>query len=282
MCHSCLLFYLWLSFVLLVALPVPAEELKVVTWNVQWFPGRQPGASQKQAAQHLLRVRQVIQEIKPDILLLQEVMDPDAVKELCESVPDLESVVVSDVPGRQELVIASTLKPLATWSERWAKAEPHDPPRGFAFAALELSEGRLLLAYNIHLKANIGDPVVIREKRENAMDQLLAHVERMKSSFPQHELGGIIIAGDFNMGPELSQRVKYERTIKLLLKAGYQWSGEGIELESRITLPGSKHHRDASFDHVFSKGLNVLSHRVLPIDEASDHYPVVVVLERGQ
>ena len=79
--------------------PIPdrGDQLRVVTWNLANFRG--------DAEEHdLARMREVIEELDPDVLALQEVRSPDALREL---LPGWE-LVVSDRGGRghQRLAIA--------------------------------------------------------------------------------------------------------------------------------------------------------------------------------
>jgi len=47
--------------------------LKVVTWNLQWFPGGRMGASKADQDRHIAVVRESIRKLSPDVILLQEV-----------------------------------------------------------------------------------------------------------------------------------------------------------------------------------------------------------------
>jgi endonuclease/exonuclease/phosphatase family metal-dependent hydrolase len=55
------------------ALADAPKTLRVVTWNLQWFPGGKPGATKDAQAHHVEVVREGIRKLDPDILLLQEV-----------------------------------------------------------------------------------------------------------------------------------------------------------------------------------------------------------------
>ena len=99
--------------------------------------------------------------------------------------------VCSDFPPRegqkeaQQVAITSRLQPLSAWAEEWKPGGAITPPRGFAFAAYQLSPRQLLLVYALHLKSNRGD---IREDmriREESMLQLRSHMKAMEQRLRQ-------------------------------------------------------------------------------------------------
>jgi hypothetical protein len=62
-------------FMCLLATPCLAGEFRLVTWNIEWFPGMSPGASGEAAAKHTEDVQRAIAEMNPDILVMQEIRD---------------------------------------------------------------------------------------------------------------------------------------------------------------------------------------------------------------
>jgi len=46
------------------------QPVRVVTWNLQWFPGKSPSSNPQEASAHIQEVRKALIEIKPDILVL--------------------------------------------------------------------------------------------------------------------------------------------------------------------------------------------------------------------
>lgn len=89
-------------------LPTLESGLKVTTWNLQWFPGKRPGNSVPAAEQeaHIAAVSEVLAELDPDILCVQEIKDPKALLKLAAAMPDHSIQVVSSFKGAQE--VAST------------------------------------------------------------------------------------------------------------------------------------------------------------------------------
>lgn len=73
----------------------PAQKIRIVSWNLAWFPGKNDNATEEEAKAHMQEAQAAIKELKPDILLLQEVRDWQAAEELCSVVLGLQVHVVS-------------------------------------------------------------------------------------------------------------------------------------------------------------------------------------------
>ena len=170
------------SFVVALALGESPEPTKVriTTWNLEWFPnGSSRETTQEKQAQRIKAAADVLKELNPDILLLQEVRDYDACNRLAEAIqPGAYTVAICSAfkGGKQEEAILAKIPAQAAWSESWKSMEGIDPPRGFAFAWFKIGNANIGV-YSVHLKSNLvthGDAVAetaknIR-KREVAID----------------------------------------------------------------------------------------------------------------
>ena len=166
---------------------------------------------------------------------------------------------------------------MAAWFERWERDGTDDPPRGFSHVSFRLPDGRLLLTYNLHLKSNAGgEPASNRLKREDAIRQLLAHIDSELPKYHEDKPPAIIVAGDFNTDTDSAQFAG-ERTIRMLIEAGFVSAHAHLPKPERITWPSDGKYPDTTFDYVFSKGLVVAGVKVpSSFDTFSDHRPVVV------
>lgn len=92
--------------------------------------------------------------------------------------------------------------------------------------------------YGIHLKSNLGNPPDNTSKREDAVEQLLGHIQTGRDRVPPPD--AIVIAGDFDTDDPDSPAGQSpgERTFDLMRKAGFHWTFDGIPHRSRITCPG--------------------------------------------
>jgi endonuclease/exonuclease/phosphatase family protein len=180
------LFALFAFFWVFVALGESPAKIRITTWNLEWFPnGSAREATQEKQAERIKAAADVLKDLNPDILLLQEVRDYDACNRLGEAIqPGAYTVVICSAfkGGKQEEAILAKIPAQAAWSESWKSMEGIDPPRGFAFAWFKIGNANIGV-YSVHLKSNLvthGDPVTetaknIR-KREIAIDQLMTHV----------------------------------------------------------------------------------------------------------
>lgn len=243
---------------LLIADPLLAKTLTVAEWNLEWFPGRSPNSTPEAQQKHMEAAQKVLKQINPDIFMAEEIGDWDSFVKLVSVVPKLNVQTVSAFKygtsiARQQEAIASTLPANSTWSEPWKKAEAN-PPRGMAFAALTLPNGKLLFVYCVHLKANGGDAPPNLAKREDSAKQIVAHVADMEKIYKAYKVLGTIIGGDFNTNLENAEW-KNEKTIPTLEEAGFYNTWTGVKPEQRLTWKGSDRFAATTFDFLFTKGL---------------------------
>jgi endonuclease/exonuclease/phosphatase family metal-dependent hydrolase len=258
--------------------PTPEPGVvRVVCWNIEWFPGKSRSASPERQARHTEEIRDVLTKLQPDILLAQEIRSEEPLLAALSGVPGHQLGVISRSPGTQQMATTGTLPIVAAWFERWERDGIDDAPRGFSHVSFRLPDGRLLLTYNLHLKSNAGgEPSSNRAKREDAVRQLLAHLNSELPKYREQAAPAILIAGDFNTDPDAAQ-FSGERTIPMLLEAGFASAHSGLPKSERITWPSNGRYPDATFDFVFSKGLEVKRVEVpATFDAYSDHRPVVV------
>lgn len=268
---------LLLPFFLGIAVTCSAQvPVRVVTWNLQWFPGRTPAPGKVAADAHIAEVREALPKLQPDILVLEEVAGEDPVKEALTGLPGFQVAVVSRFKSAnglieaQQIAICSRFPARFVYSAQWEKGWA-GAPRGFAFASLDCGPGGSLNVYGLHLKSNLGNPQINTAKREDAAEQLLRHRAATLAESP--EAGSQwIVCGDFNTD-SVNTAVPSERTFPLLLKAGFHWTFDGLPLTMRVTCPAKGQYPDACFDHIFTLGIAEACAKPLPIP-GSDHLPV--------
>lgn len=270
----------WVSLALIAciflgATSKSAEVVRLVTWNLEWFPGKKPAASQEECDKHFMEVAAILPQMRADIIVLQEVRNDDAAQRLAKMLPGFDVHVTSQFKdsftrtiGEQQITIMSRFQADGAWAEPWKKGWAN-APRGYAYAKLVIS-GKPLHVYGLHLKSNLGDPVKNTSKREDAMEQLIEHVQSQAK--PKE---GVVVVGDFNTSKE-QINLAGDRTLKKIEEAGFFWGFEGIPLEQRITIPGKGRYPDACFDHIYIRDLGRPAAMVLKDTPGSDHLPVVV------
>lgn len=262
---------------------VDRPTLRVMTWNLQWFPGGRPGATAEDKDRQIVQVREVIRKINPDVVLLQEVESANALEETLKPLgPDWKVAIVSrfkqgNFLSGQQVAIAARMPAEAVWSESWEKGWA-GAPRGYASATFKVN-GKRITFYALHLKSNLGNPPENTSKREDAVEQLLAHIRTPDDRVPKVDM--VVIGGDFNTDDPDTPfgQSPGERTFSMFRKDAFHWSFEGIAHDKRITCPGHGRYPDASFDHFFSKGLGEPLSAVVADVEGSDHRPVVMDIQ---
>jgi endonuclease/exonuclease/phosphatase family metal-dependent hydrolase len=266
----------------------PATEIRLMAWNVEWYPGGSPSAEDAAVDAQKKLVTEVVAREKPDILIGSELRNWQVFADLAASVPDLRAVVVSSFRNDhgsglwpQQVGIASKLPVEATWAEAW-KQSADTPPRGFSFAAVNLPapETGVLLVYGVHLKSNRGsndfEALANSRMREESAAQLLQHVAQMERLTFKGRIRGVIIAGDFNTNQDGQFG---DATLDILIKGGFHNSWAGVARKDRQTWRGSEQFEPTTFDYILTKGLPAATARMIEVPEAaSDHHAVTVTL----
>lgn len=271
----------------------PSGDLAVVSWNIEWYPGKKNHAFGHEMKAHSAIVREELQRIDPDILIAQEMRDWDSFARLTDVVRGLRPAVVSAFTSRrtgeysrQQLAIASKLPVMAAWADRWEIHNEVHPPRGFAAAMIRLPGPgvRYLLVYSLHLKSNlVGDEEVAGQnyiERDESIRQLLAHMRDMKEIAFKGTIVGVIVGGDFNTNQDGQFG---DNVIKMMQEAGFHHTWGRTAKAARATWRGSDKFLPTTFDHIFTLGLGKPQAEMLTVSEAaSDHWPVRVVISAAE
>ena len=259
-----------------------ADQFKVVTWNLDWFPGKNPASTEVQRIVHMSEAHDALLDVQPDILCLQEVRDYDVVQKLVDVLPRFQVHIVSrfkeafgGILGIQQIAICGNIPAESAWSDSWQKGVS-GPPRGFSFSAVRTKSGNYLLIYSVHFKSNLGQLPENVAKREEAARQLLSHAVEMERIYSKIGKVAVVVGGDYNTSPD-DPKFAAERTFSIL-RGAFSWSWEGKPLRERITILGHGRYPDATFDGFFTKGCRVESVEVVNTINASDHRPVKMLI----
>lgn len=260
----------------------------VVTWNLEWYPGRQPENPDPEVARaQIATAKAALRLMNPDVFVGLELRDGEVFQDLVSAVPGLKVAVVTSFRGndgtldRQRIGIASKLPVHAAWSELW-RGTMAALPRGFAFAALrDPSSGKLLMVYGVHLKSNRGaddrTETLNYTLRNESAAQLLTHVaELSRLTFPPGQVRGWLIAGDYNTNDDGQFG---DRVIRILESGGFLDTWKGAAKENRQTWRGNESFSPTTFDYIMTRGLGDLRATMAdPPIETSDHRPVILKL----
>ena len=257
------------------------KVIRVVSWNLNWFPGGKEKATAEAGATQKRGVQKAIGDLKPDLLLLQEVRDWKGAEDLCREVPEVRMLAISRFqPRPQNQVIATNLVVDGGWSDEWKRGE-EDPPRGYVFAATEVQPGHFFLVYSVHLKSNVGGVEGAMRKREDSARQLLGHVDQMLNLYGKRGKCAVMICGDLNTHADGGEFAK-ERTIPALQAAGFRSGFEGVPAAERVTHPKNGEDGDACFEHIFTLGMGEQRATVKGYPNVSAYRPVVMEVDLGK
>ena len=252
----------------LFAAPALAGQITLATWNLEWFPS---GIAFKTAPEEIenARVKAAANTVRahaPDIFFAQEIRDVESCEKLAAAtgIKNFKLAVCTDFldfegnPIMQQCAIFTTHKVVETRSIKWQVFGIADPPRGAAYALLDV-DGELLACFSLHLKSNLRRNPREQQlnilKRELAIGQLLRFISEMPPRPDGRAIKKFVVAGDFNTTLDENDYLS-EGTIRNLLDDGFKNSFENIIPAKRITLPAKGLYADVTFDYIFHKGFN--------------------------
>lgn len=275
---------------LLLAASVSATDIRVVAWNIEWFPGQEfSGATPEAESAQMAVARAEIRRMRPDVLLASEIRDWRSFANLVSVDPELAVANVSHfvdrdegVLWRQQIAIGSRLPVVAAY------AEPFEQTlgamlRGFSFAAIALPDSDdVVLFYALHLKSNSArneaQTQVNYRVREESIVQLLEHVDQMERLMWKGRVAGVVIGGDINTNEDDQFD---DDVVEMLVGAGFRNSWANTPRSDRLTWRGSDRYEATTFDYIFTRG-DRLRHRDAILievpEEASDHHAVGLVI----
>lgn len=292
-------------------LPV-RERVRICTYNLEHFSdgvGEPNGPTPEMALAHAKAAARLVEEIEPDVLVVQEVEGREAVRLLnsqlaypfplayvtdFESERRQESKLNVAVFSRHELVGVRELDfdPL-----RGNGA----PPRGAISFGLDLERGSRLLVYGVHLKSNFGDGPRNIVRRRNALQLIAADAEREGA---WREGGGIeaLVIGDMNVDPARPEFAQ-DATLAPLAQWIDLWKDQPAV--ARVTVPTrlgdpALEFPPAAFDRFYASGALAVPPWTAGVARAlqkgvdtndvttppgagghvSDHYPVWIDVDR--
>jgi endonuclease/exonuclease/phosphatase family metal-dependent hydrolase len=272
-----------------------AEPIKALSWNIEWFPGGRPKASEKEQDAQTKLVADELAKVQPDIFLAQEITSEMAFEKLVAAMPGKMTVHVTsrfvnhearDLDP-QQVAIASNLKADSAFFENFKpnKDLPH-LSRGFAFAALEHPEGGLIMVYSVHLKSNRGSETPegelgVANTRAESVRQLLSHKAEMEKRYQGRKIIGWLVGGDYNTNHD-GQFTKCT-AIADLIKGGFENTWDETPKEQRHTWhssPLTPQFKPTTFDYLMSIGFKKTQAKAVSVSrEASDHDAVLLMLE---
>lgn len=270
------------------------QTATLVSWNMKWFPaGFMDPQPEDKEQNRIEKAASYISRHAPDIMAIQEIRDSATCEKLVKAMKrsDLKVAVCSEFelePGRQatqQVAILSKYTSVEAGFERWRTVDYVTPPRGYAYAVLDIG-GKRVCVFSLHLKSNFipneaqnpdNIATLNRLKRELSTQQIAAKMTALDAKYKKANtpISAFVVAGDFNTSL-FDDKYTNEKTIRALLANGMSDAFAGIAEDKRHTLPESEYYPPAIFDYVLYRGLDIRSANVLPPHWISDHNMLVV------
>ena len=289
-------------------------SFKIAYWNMEWFPGGMENATRDSIYTQTEEVAKILNRQRPTILFASEVRNLKAAVRLNHqldkpyahiAVTDYWAENTDDYGSprcKQEAAVLSDI-PLTSVREIDLGRDDMVKPR-ITKGLLRVSfkaHGKRVVAYVCHFKSNF-----IRKEDRNPEETHLKNVEKREELARQIVLDikrtglnpmkdRVIICGDFNTDAYV-EKFKGEKTLPILIRAGFHNNMDAIPPRSRITIPRKEGepYPDGTFDYFLtSRGLGPVDVSVLQegagkhIDilpgmkgHASDHYMISFSLPR--
>lgn len=184
------------------------NTLRVVTWNLEWFGSTSSGPSNESIQR--INAAQVINELKPDIIGLQEVRDEASLQSLADRLSQIYNLeytgyVPSHITGTQKMVFLLKTSAFQVLQEgAWDSDEglnSYDWASRFPYVMLvnytnQMGNTTRLRLINIHAKAFSDSESYNR--RKNAAEDLHTYIDNNRNT------ERIIFLGDYNDDVDVS------------------------------------------------------------------------------
>ena len=159
------------------------------------------------------------------------------------------------------------------WGE-WAPVVA-GPPRGFAYADIEVASNAVVQVQALHWKSNRGvGPINMILRTASALqDEALADA----LAPPAGTRCGALLAGDLN--PSLDDtELAPDPSLRYLIGRGWWWPFGHLTPKDRMTWQGYKSTPNIQFDHFLTRNLGQPRAEVGKTGRTSDHRPVIMTI----
>ncbi len=294
------------------ALGAVTGRLRVASYNIEHFSDGVEDEAERTPALALAQAQgaaRLIDQINPDLLVVQEIEGRDSVRLLnAQLTRPFGQAVVTQLGEMTQYADKLNLAVLAQVPLLSAReldfgllTGPGRPTRGLLRVAVDLGGEHRLLVYVLHLKSNFGNAPRNIAQREAALNLMVKDVEAVRAQQPDLQWE-VLALGDTNVDPELAQFAA-DTSFRPLADWADLWRGR--PLAERITIPTrvgdpAKEFPPAAFDRIFAsraltqppwvagspgvlqQGCATNDCNLLPgvNGHLSDHYPVFVDLTR--
>ncbi len=260
-------------------------EIRLMAWNLEWFPGEGPEVPLDKAATHEKQLTAYLAQSSADVLLFQEIVSERALRRAVQANPDYTLHIMTDFEDSPlEMAILSRYSAVEAAGIPYTITSLTEAPRGFAYAALRPEIDHLLLVCSIHLKSNRGSRPENYQMREEASRQIISFLEKTVAEFEKSGFWKqitVVVGGDFNSDPA-DGKWEGDGTWEIFFSRQFHWTWEGVPDDERLSWIGDRQYPPTCFDHILvwqRPSRKVSQARLLEMPEGfSDHRPVEIIL----
>jgi endonuclease/exonuclease/phosphatase family metal-dependent hydrolase len=220
------------------------KRIRVASYNLEHFEdGIRDGDDRTRdlATAHASSAAAIIERIEPDILVIEELENAEALRMLNDSLKSPFPVAYVTNLGtgqrRREKLNLGVLSSVALDDVKEIDFGPLTgtgrPTRGLLRFSVDLGSGSKLLVYALHLKSNYGTKGRNVAQRQHALRILRDDVDRLAKDQPDTRWE-VVLAGDFNVDPELPDFVT-DKSLEAVADWADLW--KGVPMAQRITIP---------------------------------------------
>ncbi len=289
-----------------------ADSFRVASYNIQDFADGvgDPDRSPTQARMQACAAAVLLDEIRPSILVLQEMENGEAVKLLNSSLtrPFASAwvTILKDRQGRRDdhnlAVLSNVPIENPTQMDFGTVKGPGAPTRGAIRFEVPLAANHRLLVYGVHLKSNFGNRDKNQAQRQHALEFVRADADTVQREHPE-TAWEILVVGDMNTDPD-NEEFKGDPSLQPLQGWVDLWRGRPVA--ERTTCPTRRGMPEyifppAAFDRAIvtpaltntpwlvcapralPRGVNLDDNQAKPgrnSYDVSDHYPVYLDILR--
>ncbi|MFQ3670512.1 MAG: endonuclease/exonuclease/phosphatase family protein [Verrucomicrobiia bacterium] len=289
--------------------PPKRPFLRLVSYNIEWFPAGQRPNSKEHVQRQIDAVAAILRKIDPDIVATQETRNLGALVALNNRMDrffrflasshyrEENTARVDEGIVQQETGLLSRLPWLFCEEIDFGAMPRGAPTRGWLVASFDI-RGLAFTLYNGHTKSNFGASDA-GDRQRNYQNRLAAMLE-LRRDWARRGIDPrthrIIVLGDMNTDL-FSNEFKDDHSLRALMAWGFRHTWEGVPPDQRITFPPreGESFQGSTLDYIFLSeawGPDIPRARTLPEGTsgrrgvfggdqpgiASDHYPVILDL----
>ena len=272
--------------------PKEPGEVRVGAWNMKWFPsGSKEPKPAREENKRLNSAARFLRWQMMDVVMFEEMRSAEVCSNLVKNAA-IEGFRVNacsqfprqgKFPQHQNAIVSRYDAVDAGW--KLFNRSKTAPPRGMVWAILDI-EGTLYGFVGVHLKSNYipwwaedweETTRLNRAKRDDSAEQLVAFADELLArEYDGRKVAAVFVGGDMNTS-RFEEAYKEEKTISIIMAAGYRDVFEEVPVEQRYTMLETRDYPNSVFDYLFVKGDVVTSRpETTPMQYTSDHRMIYV------